>query len=97
MIPASNVRHLMLREDIVQSVGNGQFHIYAVSTIEEGIELLTGVVAGELDSEGHYPEGSVYSIITAKLEAYHLLLKDEAKDVAETPEPKVDNKQQGTT
>lgn len=95
MIPASNVRHLMLREDIVQSVGNGQFHIYAVSTIEEGIELLTGVAAGELDSEGHYPEGSLYSRIEAKLEAYHLLLKDNDKDVAERHEPKVDSKPQG--
>ncbi|MHB1355412.1 MAG: Lon protease family protein [Anaerolineae bacterium] len=91
MIPASNVRHLMLREDIVKSVGNGQFHIYAISTVEEGIELLTGVAAGELDSEGHYPEGSLYSRIEAKLESYHLLLKDKVKDMAETNDPKVGN------
>ncbi|MCX6741507.1 MAG: Lon protease family protein, partial [Candidatus Parcubacteria bacterium] len=89
MIPASNVRHLMLREDIGQAVAQGQFHIYAVSTIEEGIELLTGIAAGELDSEGHYPEGSLYARIEARLEAFHLLLKDKEKDKSEAPDSKV--------
>jgi hypothetical protein len=78
----------MLREDVVQAVAQGQFHIYAVSTIEEGIELLTGVAAGELDSEGHYPEGGIYARIEAKLEVYHLLLKDKEKDKAEAADPK---------
>ena len=88
MVPASNIRHLMLREDIVQSVAQGQFHIYAVSTIEEGIELLTGIVAGEVNAEGHYPDGSLYAKIEAKMEAYHVLLVDKKKDKAEIPELK---------
>jgi predicted ATP-dependent protease len=70
LIPASNVRHLMLRPDVVEAVRAGQFHVYAVSTIEEGIELLTGLPAGEEDAGGAYPPGSVYAAIRAKLEIY---------------------------
>ena len=70
LIPASNVRHLMLREDIVEAVLQGQFHIYAVSRIEEGIELLTGQPAGELEPAGGYTEGSIYALAQARLDAY---------------------------
>jgi lon-related putative ATP-dependent protease len=59
LIPASNVRHLMLRSDVVQAVAEGQFHVYPVQTVDEGIELLTGVPAGEPDAEGKYPADSV--------------------------------------
>jgi lon-related putative ATP-dependent protease len=70
LIPASNVRHLMLRDEVVDAVTEGKFHIYAVSTIEEGIEVLTGVSAGEPDDQGDYPEGTVYALIQAKLSEY---------------------------
>ncbi|MFO7696002.1 MAG: AAA family ATPase [Anaerolineae bacterium] len=70
LIPASNVRHLMLRPDVVQAVRDGQFHVYAVTTIEQGIELLTGLPAGVEDAEGNYPEGSLYAAVKAKLETY---------------------------
>jgi lon-related putative ATP-dependent protease len=70
LIPASNVRHLMLREDVVEAVKQGRFHICAVSRIEEGIELLTGRPAGAPNEEGEYPEGSVYAAVAAKLAAY---------------------------
>jgi hypothetical protein len=70
LIPASNRRHLMLRPDVVQAVRAGQFHVYAVATIEQGIELLTGLPAGVEDAEGLYPEGSVYAAVKAKLETY---------------------------
>jgi len=79
VIPASNVRHLMLRDDVIEAVRAGQFHIYAVSTIEEGIELLTGVPAGEPDAEGNYPEGTLYHAVQAKLDAYREALKSEGK------------------
>ena len=46
----------MLRPDVVQAVKDGKFHIYAVNNIDEGIEVLTGVPAGERDPDGHYPE-----------------------------------------
>ncbi|MGQ9786161.1 MAG: AAA family ATPase [Anaerolineae bacterium] len=59
VIPEANVRHLVLRPDVVQAVREGKFHVYAVSTVDEGIALLTGVPAGEPDVEGNYPEGTV--------------------------------------
>jgi predicted ATP-dependent protease len=59
MIPHQNVRSLMLREDVVKAVHDGKFHIYQVKTIDEGIEILTGVSAGERQIDGSYPEGTV--------------------------------------
>jgi len=59
MIPKSNVQNLMLREEVVEAVREGKFHIWAVSTIDEGIEILTGVEAGERGPDGKFPEGTV--------------------------------------
>jgi lon-related putative ATP-dependent protease len=59
LIPAANVKHLMLRQDVVQAVKEGQFHIHAIEHIDEGLELLTGIPAGEKDEEGSYPKESV--------------------------------------
>ncbi len=60
IIPAANVRHLMLREEVVQAVAAGKFHVWPVRTIDEGLELLTGVPAGERGPDGSYPEGTVH-------------------------------------
>ena len=68
VIPASNVKHLMLRANVVAAAEQGKFHIYPVSTIDEAIELLTGVSAGELNEEGVYPEGSINSRVQLRLE-----------------------------
>ena len=59
IIPQSNVKHLMLRHDVVEAVENGQFHIYSVETVDQAIEILTGVAAGEADAAGKFPEGSI--------------------------------------
>jgi predicted ATP-dependent protease len=67
LIPTSNVRHLMLRRDVVDAVQAGTFHIYAVETIDQGIEILTGVPAGERDVSGNFPAGSVNQKIEARL------------------------------
>jgi lon-related putative ATP-dependent protease len=69
LIPASNVKHLMLRRDVIQAVEDGQFHVYPVETIDQGIEILTGVPAGERDEEGNYPEGSVNARVEQRLAA----------------------------
>jgi len=58
LIPASNVKHLMLRDDVVKAARDGDFHIYPVETIDEGIEVLTDRPAGAPDDDGHYPEDS---------------------------------------
>jgi predicted ATP-dependent protease len=69
LIPASNVKHLMLRHDVVAAVAAGQFHVYAVETIDQGIEILTGVPAGERDAQGEFPAGSVNQRVEARLRA----------------------------
>jgi lon-related putative ATP-dependent protease len=59
LIPASNVKHLMLRQDVVDAVREGRFAVYPVETVDQGIELLTGLPAGERDDQGVFPEGSL--------------------------------------
>ncbi len=70
MIPAGNARELMLREDVVAAVRAGQFHIYPITTIEEGIEVLTGMPAGEPDDDGAYPEDTIYGRVQRRLKAF---------------------------
>jgi lon-related putative ATP-dependent protease len=67
IIPTSNVQHLMLRHDVVEAVETGQFHIYPMRTVDEAIELLTGIPAGERDVEGNFPEGSINQLVEARL------------------------------
>ncbi len=67
LIPTANVKHLMLRRDVVEAVAAGQFHIYPVETIDQGIEILTGLPAGERDEHGHYPQGSVNLMVEKRL------------------------------
>ncbi|WP_320170606.1 AAA family ATPase [Maridesulfovibrio sp.] len=67
MIPEPNVKDLMLRKEVVEAVREGKFHIWSVSTIEQGIEILTGIPAGEKDGEGKYPEDSIYGKVDARL------------------------------
>ena len=70
MIPKANVKNLMLKRDVIDAVEKDRFHIYQVSTIEEGIEILTGQPAGEPDAAGDYPEASVFGKVQKKLEQY---------------------------
>ncbi len=67
IIPAANVRHLMLRRDVLEAVQAGKFCVYAVESIDEGIEILTGAPAGERDASGKFPEGSVNQKVEARL------------------------------
>jgi lon-related putative ATP-dependent protease len=67
LIPSANIRHLVLRPDVVESVRQGQFHVYAVDSIDQGIELLTGVPAGKAEQDSTYPEGSVNYLVQKKL------------------------------
>ena len=70
LIPIQNIKNLNLSDEVVQAVKNGLFHIYAVSTIEEGIEVLTGVPAGKKDKYGNFPAGSVNYLAFEKLKKY---------------------------
>ena len=68
MVPADNVHNLVLSDEVVDAVRDGKFHIYAVSTVDEGIEVLSGVPAGERQEEGAYPEGTVHALVEKRLE-----------------------------
>ncbi|MEE8443899.1 MAG: ATP-binding protein [Alphaproteobacteria bacterium] len=59
VIPASNTRHLMLRDDVVKACRKGKFHVHAVSTIDEGLEVLCGIPAGKPGKTGEYPKGTI--------------------------------------
>ena len=67
IIPASNVRHLMLRQDVVDAVSSNRFHVYPIQTIDDGIELLTGKTTGKRDDSGVYPEGTFNRMVGDRL------------------------------
>ena len=70
MIPVQNIDNLQLSDEIIAAVKEKKFHIYAVSTIEEGIEVLTGVPAGKKDKDGHFPAGTINRLVYEKLKKY---------------------------
>src|SRR5207253_2471616 len=74
IIPASNVKHLMLRRDVVAAAEEGRFAIYPIDTVDQGLELLTGVAAGRLGLDGAYPAGSLNQRVTTRLEAFARLV-----------------------
>lgn len=75
IIPESNVDNLMLKDEVIEAVNNNMFHIYAVKKIEEGIEILTGVPAGEPNSFGEYPKDSIFYLADQKLKEYNKILE----------------------
>ena len=87
IIPASNVKHLMLKEDVVEAVNQGKFHIYPVSTIDEGIEILTGVKAGKRLKNGSFQADSINDRVQKRLITLAKKLRDFGKD-EEKPEKK---------
>lgn len=80
IIPVQNVRHLMLRDDVRAAVAKGQFRIYAVSRVEEAIELLLGLPAGVADAEGEYPDGSVFAAVSERFAVWHDAEKEDDKE-----------------
>jgi predicted ATP-dependent protease len=101
IIPRANVKHLMLRHDLVEAAAGGQFHIHAVSTIDEALALLSGLPAGEPDEEGTYPEGSANFHVAARLLEFSLVrqayasmqvkikrVRESKKPAPKKPEPK---------
>jgi predicted ATP-dependent protease len=70
VIPAANVRHLMLRKDVVTAAAEGRFAIYPIDTVDQGIELLTGMPAGQTDAAGVYPPGTIGRRVADRLDAF---------------------------
>jgi ATP-dependent Lon protease len=92
MIPESNVQDLMLRKDVVETIGKGQFHIYSVKTIDEGIEILTGKAAGELGPDGTYPKETINYLVNEKLRSLAEGLKSFGEEEEKEEKPKAKGK-----
>ncbi|MGR8940124.1 MAG: Lon protease family protein [Gammaproteobacteria bacterium] len=82
IIPAANTRHLMLKQDVIDAVAQGVFSIFAVSNVDETLELLTGQLAGTVDHDGNYPENSINFKAISRLK--------EISDMANADEDKVE-------
>ena len=76
IIPIQNTKNLNLSDEVIQAVIDKKFHIYAISTIDEGIEILTGVPAGKKDSNGKFPAGSINYLAYEKLKKYAKISKE---------------------
>jgi len=83
LIPALNIPDLMLRKDIVKAIKEGKFHLYPIKTIDEGIEILTGVKAGERQAEGNFEKDTVNYLVDKKLREFANKLKEFGKETKE--------------
>jgi predicted ATP-dependent protease len=83
LIPAANVKHLMLKHQVVEAVSSGKFNIYPVAGIDEGIEILTGVPSGQRDALGQFPEGSINGRVERRLAEF----ADRMRSFRGTPPP----------
>lgn len=81
IIPKQNVRNLHLNDEIIDSVRKSKFHIYAISSIDEGIEILTGVPAGKKDRNGNFPLGTVNYLVHEKLKKFAKLGAKSTKEL----------------
>ena len=77
IIPKQNVMNLNLSDEVITAVKEKKFHIYAITTIEEGIEILTGVPAGKRDSNGNFPAGSINYLASEKLKKFARLVTEQ--------------------
>ncbi|MBW1998915.1 MAG: AAA family ATPase [Deltaproteobacteria bacterium] len=80
IIPEKNIRNLMLKQEVIDAVKEGKFHIWPISTIEEGIEILTGIEAGAIQPDGTYPEGTLFRKVDERLVEIAELVKRFAKE-----------------
>ena len=80
LIPKTNERHLMLKEEVVEAIAAGKFHLWSIETIEQGIEILTGVQAGTAGKNGSFPKGTVFYQVAQTLKKMHTRMHDEDED-----------------
>lgn len=80
LIPTKNINDLMLRKDVVKAVEDGKFHIFPVKTIEQGIEILTGMKAGKRRKDGTYPKGTLFRLVDERLKDLAETARDFAKE-----------------
>jgi ATP-dependent Lon protease len=76
MIPAANVEDLMLREDVLEAVKSGKFHIWPIGRVEQGVELLTGTRAGQRNGDGGFEKGTVFALVDQRLREMAKTMKE---------------------
>ena len=91
IIPKSNAVNLMLSDEIVEAVQAGMFHVYAISTADEALHLLTGIEPGVADEEGEYPEGTVSARVIERLEEISKLGEEEEDEEDDSEEESDDS------
>jgi lon-related putative ATP-dependent protease len=79
VIPASNVKHLMLRRDVVAAAAEGRFAIFPIDSVDQGLELLTGIPAGQPDADGNYPTGTLNQRVAARLDLFAAKAAEQAR------------------
>jgi predicted ATP-dependent protease len=77
IIPEANVRHLMLSKQVVDAVRAGRFRIWSAGTVDDGIELLTGLTAGRRGPDGRFPEGTVHARVEERLERWERIAREQ--------------------
>lgn len=88
LIPATNMSHLMLRKDVVEAAAAGRFHIYPVVTVDEAMELLTGVMTGMPDENGYFPDGSMNGLVAKRLKKLAEIQRSYSKEGGSTMAPR---------
>jgi predicted ATP-dependent protease len=77
MIPKANERHLMLDDEVIEAIAAGRFHVWSVETIEQGIEILTGMRAGERSKHGSFPKNTVFHLVNKRLSQMAETMKEQ--------------------
>lgn len=91
IIPSKNVKNLMLKKDVVEAVKEGRFSIYPIDLVEEGLEILTGIPAGELQTDGTYPEGTINYLVMKRLTEISEAMKEKMAETEEGKKARTEN------
>jgi predicted ATP-dependent protease len=90
IIPRRNIRHLMIKKDVIGAVKEGRFSIYPIDRVEEGLEILTGLPAGVLKEDGTYPEGTINYLVVKRLTEISEAVKEKKEEDTEKKEKEKD-------
>jgi predicted ATP-dependent protease len=96
IIPSRNLRHMMLKKDVVEAVRDGKFTVYAIDTMDEGLEILTGTPAGEPGDDGKYPEGTVNYLVHKRLDEIAEAMKPKKKKKENKEGSEEENEEENT-
>jgi lon-related putative ATP-dependent protease len=80
IIPRKNIKNLMIKKEVVDAVREGKFSIYPIDRVEEGLEIFTGMPAGTMKQDGTYPEGTLYYLVSKRLQEISVAMKDKKED-----------------